>query len=75
MPKKKGNDCASFKSIEICYQNVRGLRSKTNTFYNNVTQNSFHFIALTFLMSSISDGELFPPNYQVTVGGVGFYLQ
>lgn len=58
----------SMESIEIFYQNVRGLRSKTVTFYNNICAfNSSDVIALTetFLNSSVINTELFPPGYVV----------
>ncbi|CAK1581103.1 unnamed protein product [Parnassius mnemosyne] len=64
--------------MTLCYQNVRGLRSKIRTFYNNVTQANLDIIALTetFLTSSVSDGELFPSSYIVVrkdrLGDVGW---
>lgn len=56
-----------FKTLHFYYQNVRGLRSKTDKFHNNVTQCNFDFIALTetFLTSSVCDGELFPSGWTV----------
>lgn len=56
-----------FREIQICYQNVRGLRTKTSIFHNNVTQSEYDMIALTetFLTSSVSNGELFPPGFHV----------
>lgn len=60
------------------YQNVRGLRTKTAIFRRNVESSSPDIIALTetFLNSSVSDGELFPPEYCVLrkdrVGDVGW---
>jgi hypothetical protein len=62
----------------VYYQNVRGLRSKTTLFRNNVETCLFDFIALTetFLTSSVCDGELFPPGYKVIrqdrVGDLGW---
>jgi exonuclease III len=55
------------RNLVCFYQNVRGLRSKTNIFMNNVTHCKFDVIALTetFLTSSVSDGELFPSDYTV----------
>ncbi|KAJ2950561.1 hypothetical protein O0L34_g8806 [Tuta absoluta] len=56
------------KTVDIFYQNVRGLKSKTTVFYNNVsTLNSSDIIVLTetFLVSSVHDAELFPPGYVV----------
>jgi hypothetical protein len=55
------------KTCCVYYQNVRGLRSKTQLFRNNVEQYSYDFIALTetFLTSSVCNGELFPPGYRV----------
>lgn len=64
--------------INLIYQNVRGLRSKTHTFNNNVLQNAYDIIALTetFLNNSVSDGELFPQGYHVVrkdrAGDVGW---
>lgn len=66
------------RNLVFCYQNVRGLRSKTHTFKNNVTQCNFDIIALTetFLTSSVSDGELFASDYAVVrkdrTGDVGW---
>lgn len=55
------------KTLHFYYQNVRGLRSKTNMVHNNITQCNFDFIALTetFLTSSVCDGELFPSGWTV----------
>lgn len=49
------------------YQNVRGLRSKTNTSFVNSFAIATDFICLTetFLNSAISDMELVDPSYQV----------
>lgn len=56
-----------YKNFRILYQNVRGLRSKTVIFSNNVTSCGYDIIALTetFLTSSVCDGELFPHGWQV----------
>lgn len=49
------------------YQNVRGLRSKTISFYRNLCQCSYDIILLTetWLTDSISDTELFSRDYMV----------
>lgn len=53
--------------VNIYYQNVRGLRSKTVPFYLGILAGNWDIIALTetWLVDSISNGELFPPFYQV----------
>lgn len=53
--------------LEICYQNCRGLNTKTHTFMKNLTSNCHSVIAITesWLTDSVSSGELFPPNYSV----------
>lgn len=53
--------------IKIYYQNVRGLRTKTNMFYRNLRLNSFDILCLTetWLMEGISDSELFDDRYLV----------
>lgn len=45
--------------INIYYQNVRGLRTKTAVFFRNVCSNSYDVICLTetWLMDGISDSE------------------
>lgn len=64
---KKVRRCKSIRKIPMYYQNVRGLRTKTATFYKNISVSGCHIIALTetFLKSSVCDGELFPPGYIV----------
>nr|XP_049692398.1 uncharacterized protein LOC126053707 [Helicoverpa armigera] len=54
-------------SFNIFYQNVRGLRTKTNTFYRNVCSNGFDVICLTetWLTEGITDSELFDDRYLV----------
>ncbi|KAJ0172146.1 hypothetical protein K1T71_012119 [Dendrolimus kikuchii] len=53
--------------LNIYYQNVRGLRSKTNLFYNNVCNCSYDVIVLseTWLNNNILNTELFNDNYVV----------
>lgn len=66
------------RNLYFCYQNVRGLRTKLNTFSNNVLQCKYDVIALTetFLNSSVLDGELFTSEYVVVrndrTGDVGW---
>lgn len=57
----------SAKVINIYYQNVRGLRSKTNSLYRNVCMNSYDVIIFTetWLVDSISNSELFDGRYLV----------
>lgn len=47
-------------SLSILYQNVRGLRTKTREFYNNVICSNSHIIAVTesWLCEGILDSEL-----------------
>ncbi|CAF4761859.1 unnamed protein product [Pieris macdunnoughi] len=47
--------------LNIFYQNVRGLRTKTSTFYRNVCVNNYDIICITetWLLEGISDSELF----------------
>lgn len=63
----KVHKAKSFLYTSIYYQNVRGLRSKTDLFYNNLLNSDNDIIALTetFLISSVHDAELFPPGYVV----------
>lgn len=53
--------------INIYYQNVRGLRTKTAVFYRNVCINNFDIVCLTetWLLDGISDSELFDDRYLV----------
>lgn len=64
---RRNNYKQRLKKVSLYYQNVRGLRSKTRFFYNNVSHSEYDILALTetFLTSSVSDGELFPPGYTV----------
>lgn len=54
-------------NLSIFYQNTRGLRTKTNVFYRNVSVNSYDIILLTetWLLDSIKDSELFDDRYVV----------
>ncbi|XP_045446631.1 uncharacterized protein LOC123654790 [Melitaea cinxia] len=54
-------------SLSIYYQNVRGLRTKTNLFYNSLLLNDFDIICLseTWLLDSVSSSELFDYRYTV----------
>lgn len=53
--------------MQLYYQNVRGLRTKTNELFNNVVISEYCVIALTetWLHEGINDGELFGENYLV----------
>lgn len=53
--------------INIYYQNVRGLRSKTTQFRLGMFASNWDIVALTetWLIESIGSAELFPPEYQV----------
>lgn len=53
--------------LNIYYQNVRGLRSKTNDVYLSVLANNYRIISLTEtnLQPHVSSTELFPSNYIV----------
>ncbi|CAF4761876.1 unnamed protein product [Pieris macdunnoughi] len=53
--------------LNIFYQNVRGLRTKTSTFYRNVCVNNYDIICITetWLLEGISDSELFDNRYLV----------
>ncbi|CAH2084216.1 unnamed protein product [Euphydryas editha] len=53
--------------LEIYYQNVRGLRSKTNEVFTNILNSNYKVIALTetWLNSSIYSKELFDNRYVV----------
>lgn len=53
--------------LSLFYQNVRGLRTKTNEFYLSTMQESFDliFITETWLNGNIKDGEIFSDNYNV----------
>lgn len=51
----------------VCYQNVRGLKSKVNEFFNNVSISNFDCICLTetWLNNSFFSSELFDDRYVV----------
>lgn len=53
--------------VEVFYQNVRGLRTKTNNFFVSVLETLYPVIVLTetWLNESIYNGELFDDNYVV----------
>ncbi|XP_071056527.1 uncharacterized protein [Onthophagus taurus] len=53
--------------LSVYYQNVRGLRSKTNTLFLKTSDSEFDFVCLTetYLNSSVHDGELFGAQYTV----------
>lgn len=53
--------------IHFYYQNVRGLRTKTTDFFNNIVCNNYDIIALseTWLNSGVFDSELFDCRYAV----------
>lgn len=53
--------------LNVYYQNVTGLRSKTNTFYINITNNDYDIIMITesWLVESIASEELFDNRYIV----------
>lgn len=65
------------KNLKLLYQNVRGLRTKTNDFYNNVLLCSHDIIMVTetWLCNSILDSELCDSKYSIfrrdrgTLGG------
>lgn len=53
--------------ISCYYQNVRGLRTKTNNFYKSLSLYNFDIILLTetWLSSDIANSELFDDRYSV----------
>ena len=53
--------------LEGLYQNVRGLRTKTNIFYQEACQFTYDYIAITetCLQGDIHSAELFNDNYKV----------
>ncbi|XP_022819582.1 uncharacterized protein LOC111351717 [Spodoptera litura] len=61
MPKMANN------ILKLFYQNVRGLRTKTQTFNNNLAASNYDIVAITEtgLNSSMHDGELIPPGFNV----------
>ncbi|XP_063540730.1 uncharacterized protein LOC134749640 [Cydia strobilella] len=78
MSKAKTARSKSTQSISFYYQNVRGLRSKTDVFHTNMLLSSYSVVALTetFLVSSVKDAELFSKDYIVLrkdrLGDVGW---
>ncbi|WP_206737888.1 hypothetical protein, partial [Klebsiella pneumoniae] len=54
-------------NLTLYYQNARGLRSKTHTFYVNACELAFDIIVVTesWLNDSVKNAELFPSNYNV----------
>lgn len=58
---------AKFPTFTIYYQNVRGLRTKTNDFYKNVQCCDFDVIVLTetWLNDGVMSAELFDNRYAV----------
>lgn len=54
-------------NLRIYYQNCRGLRTKTSTFYINILSENYDLIMLTetWLTEDISDSEIFDPRYVV----------
>lgn len=55
------------RSLNVLYQNVRGLRTKANEFFCNVSSSIFSVVVLTetWLLPSISSKDYFPPYYNV----------
>lgn len=55
------------QSLQVFYQNARGLRTKTTTFYNNLLTSTHDLFAITEsgLNSSIHDGELIPCDFKI----------
>lgn len=55
------------QSINAYYQNVRGLRTKTNEFLKELQLTSYDLICLTetWLWDGISSAEIFSSNYSV----------
>lgn len=55
------------KNLRIYYQNVRGLRTKTDAFYRLICLNAYDIVVLTetWLVDGISDSELFNDQYIV----------
>lgn len=56
-----------FNNLTIYYQNCRGLRTKTNTFYSNLCCTNYDVLVLTetWLNSSVLSSELFDDRYVV----------
>ncbi|CAG4933529.1 unnamed protein product [Colias eurytheme] len=55
------------EALNIYYQNVRGLRTKSHDFISNVLRNNYDLISLTetWLTPDFYDGEYFHSNYNV----------
>ncbi|CAH0716391.1 unnamed protein product, partial [Brenthis ino] len=56
-----------YTMLDIYYQNVRGLRTKTNDVFKNILNSDYKIIALTetWLNSTISSNEIFDSRYVV----------
>jgi hypothetical protein len=59
--------CSTFNSLNIYYQNVRGIRTKTLDLYNSILSNNFDIILLseTWLDDSINCAEIIDDRYMV----------
>lgn len=57
----------NYLHLQFFYQNVRGLRTKTNTFYNNISASSYDILLITesWLCDGILDSELSGDEYDV----------
>lgn len=66
-PNKTKQKSAFVMKCSVFYQNVRGLRTKADTCYNNVAVSDYDIISLseTWLNSSFSSSDYFPPAYTV----------
>lgn len=53
--------------LDIYYQNLRGMRTKTNAVFNNIMQNKYDVIAFTetWLNSNVNNGEFIDTRYNV----------
>jgi hypothetical protein len=60
-------ECSSSSALSIYYQNVRGLNSKTVTFFNSAASCDFDLIAIaeTWLHDGLGNDELFNQTYTV----------
>lgn len=58
---------ANSKPLSIYYQNARGLRTKTSTFFRNICLNTYDIIAITesWLLNGILDTEIVDERYIV----------
>ena len=54
-------------SLSIYYQNVRGLRTKTNEFYMGVVSEDYDLLVITetWLLKGIGDSEIFDDRYSI----------